>query len=207
VRLLDYVDIHGYFAPKYNGTSVALTTAGDTTEQALRLNGTRVFWDPTYTDSNYPQPNYITDSNYTTSCTPPAQAPQLIPMLQDWVAKDYPGTKVAIDEYNFGGLESINGAVAQADVLGIFGRQGLDMAAFWPTTTYSTQVPGNMAFALYRNYDGNHSTFGDIALTSTSTPSTNADGEGQLAVYGALRSFRPDLHGTSFDRTASCSER
>ena len=130
VRLLDYLDIHGYFAPQYNGTSVALTTAGNTAEQVLRLNGTRVFWDPTYTDSNFPQPNYTTDSNYTTSCSPPAQAPQLIPMLQGWVAKDYPGTKVAIDEYNFGGLESINGAVAQADILGIFGRQGLNMAAF-----------------------------------------------------------------------------
>lgn len=48
-------------------------------------------------------------------------------MLQGWVAKDYPGTKVAIDEYNFGGLESINRTAAQADILGIFGRQGLDM--------------------------------------------------------------------------------
>jgi hypothetical protein len=45
-----------------------------------------------------------------------------------------------------------------------------------------------MAFAVYRNYDGNRSTFGDIALTSTCTTTANADGEGQLAVYGALRS-------------------
>lgn len=43
VRLLDYLDIHGYFAPKYNGSSVALTTAGNTAERVLRLNGTRVF--------------------------------------------------------------------------------------------------------------------------------------------------------------------
>ena len=105
------------------------------------MNATRVFWDPTYTDPNYPQPNYITDSNYTTSCSPPAQAPQLIPMLQKWVANDYPGTKTAIDEYNFGGLESINGALVQADILGIFGRQGLDMGAFWPTTNYSSAGP------------------------------------------------------------------
>ena len=44
-----------------------------------------------------------------------------------------------------------------------------------------------MAFAMYRNYDGNKSTFGDKALASTSSNSSNADGEGQLAVYGALR--------------------
>jgi Glycoside hydrolase family 44 len=189
VRLLDYVDIHGYFAPDYpagSGTSVAFTTAGDTQEQEARVNATRVFWDPTYTDPNEPQPNYITDANYTTNCNPPAQAPQLIPMLQTWVANDYPGTKTAIDEYNFGGLESINGALAQADILGIFGRQGLGMGAFWPTTNYSSQGPGNYAFAMYRNYDGNDSTFGNTYLYATST-GTSGDGEGQLSVYGGQR--------------------
>ncbi|MGA2752479.1 MAG: glycoside hydrolase family 44 protein [Terracidiphilus sp.] len=198
-RLLDYVDIHGYFAPDYpasSGNSVAFTTAGDTGEQEARMNATRVFWDPTYTDPNYPQPNYITDPNYTTSCSPPAQAPELIPMLQAWVNGtaplgnpnyDYPGTKTAIDEYNFGGLESINGALVQADILGIFGRQGLDMGAFWPTTNYSQQGPGNYAFAMYRNYDGNDSMFGSTYLYATSTASSG-DGEGQLAVYGAQRS-------------------
>jgi len=195
IRLLDYVDIHGYFAPDYNGSSVAFTTAGDTPEQEARMNGTRVFWDPTYTDPNYPQPNYITDSNYTSSCSPPVQAPQLIPMLQAWVSGaaplgnpdySYPGTGTAIDEYNFGGLESINGAIVQADILGIFGRQGLNLGAFWPTTNYNQQGPGNYAFGIYRNYDGNNSTFGDTYLYATST-GTGGDAEGQLAVYAARR--------------------
>lgn len=198
-RLLDYVDIHGYFAPQWppnnaNGATLGLTTAGDTQEQIARMNGTRVFWDPTYTDpdtGNQPflQPNYVTDSNYTTSCTPPAQAPQLIPMLQRWVANDYPGTKTAIDEYNFGGLESINGAVVQADILGIFGRQGLDMGAFWPSTNYNTQGPGNYAFAMYRNYDlaSDGAVFGDVYLYAISALS-GADAESQIAVYAAQRS-------------------
>ncbi len=186
-RLLDYVDIHGYFAPDLNGNSVAFTTAGDTQEQIARMNGTRVFWDPTYTDPNYPQPNYLTDPNYRSSCSTPLQAPQLIPMLKTWVANDYPGTKTAIDEYNFGGLESINGAVVQADILGIFGRQDLDMGAFWPSTNYLQQGPGNYAFAMYRNYDGSNSVFGNTYLQATSTPSGGGDGENQLAVYAAQR--------------------
>jgi hypothetical protein len=180
-RLLDYVDVHTYFAATYNGQSVGLTTAGDTGEQQARLNSTRVFWDPTYTDPNYTQPNYTTDTNYTSSCTTPLQAPQVIPMMQKWVANDYPGTKVAIDEYNWGGNESINGAVAQADILGIFGKYGLDLGSLWPTTNYADQGPGNMAFAIYRNYDGNKSTFGDTALASTSA------NQGQLSVYGGVR--------------------
>lgn len=184
MRLLDYLDIHGYFAADYpagSGTSVGLTTAGDSVEQQVRLNSTRTLWDPTYTNASYPQPNYPSDANYTASCTTPLQAPEVIPMIEAWVARDYPGTRTAIDEYNFGGLEHINGALAEADALGLFGKYGLDLATLWPTTTWADQGPGNLAFAIYRNYDGNKSTFGDMALASTSAS------QGQLAVYGALR--------------------
>jgi hypothetical protein len=182
MRLLDFVDIHAYFEANYNGVSVGLTTAGDTGEQQARMNSTRVFWDPTYSDPALPQPNYITDAGYTTSCTQPDLAPEIITRMQSWVANDYPGTKTSIDEYNFGGNESINGAVTQADVLGIFGEYGLDMATLWPTTNYTSQGPGNMAFEIYRNYDGNKSTFGNTALSSTSA------NQGLLSVYGAVRS-------------------
>ncbi len=184
VRLLDYLDLHTYFAADYpagSGTSVAFSSAGDTAMQMARMNSTRVFWDSTYTDPNYPQPNYATDANYTSSCSPPPQAPQLIPMMQKWVADDYPGTKLSIDEYNWGGLESINGAVTQADILGVFGSYGLDLATLWPTTNPSAQIPGTMAFAIYRNYDGAGSMFGDVSLGATSA------NQGALAIYGALR--------------------
>jgi hypothetical protein len=39
-----------------------------------------------------------------------------------------------------------------------------------------------MAFAMYRNYDGNKSTFGDMALASTTGD------QGQLSIYAAMRS-------------------
>jgi hypothetical protein len=181
-RLLDYVDLHTYFAADYNGSSVAFTTAGDTGEQQARLNSTRVFWDPTYTDPNYSQPNYATDSNYTTSCSTPAQAPEVIRMMETWVANDYPGTKTAITEYNWGGQEHINGALTQADILGIFGREGLDLGTLWGPPNTTTEIPGLMAFEMYRNYDGKNSKFGDTALASTSLD------QSQLAVYGARRS-------------------
>jgi hypothetical protein len=180
-RLLDYLDLHTYFAAEYQNQSVGLTTAGDTSVQQARLDSTRVFWDPTYTDPQYPQPNYTTDPNYTASCSPPAQAPQLIPMMHNWVAADYPGTKLAITEYNWGGQEHINGALAQADILGIFGREGLDLGTLWGSPSPITQVPGLMAFEVYRNYDGAASKFGDIALASNSLD------QKKLAVYGALR--------------------
>jgi hypothetical protein len=48
--------------------------------------------------------------------------------MRDWVDTWYPGTRLAITEYNWGGLDGLNGALAQADVLGIFGREGLALA-------------------------------------------------------------------------------
>jgi hypothetical protein len=180
IRLLDYVDLHTYFA----ADNLGFSTAGDTQAQEARLNSTRVFWDPTYTDPNFTQPNYPTDPNYVAppNCNPPPQAPQVIPMMKQWVANDYPGTKLAITEYNWGGQEHINGALAQADILGIFGREGLDIGTLWGAPDPTTQIPGLMAFEVYRNYDGAGSAFGDQAITSTS-----AD-QGKLSVYGAMRS-------------------
>jgi len=178
VRLLDYVDLHTYFAPD----NLAFSSGGDTQTQQIRLNSTRVFWDPTYTDPNFPQPNYTTDANYTSSCATPLQAPQVINRMKQWVANDYPGTKLAITEYNWGGQEHINGALAQADILGIFGREGLDIGTLWGPPDPVKQVPGLMAFEVFRNYDGVGAQFGDQALTSTS------DDQGKLSIYGALRS-------------------
>jgi hypothetical protein len=194
VRLLDFVDIHAYFAATYNGASVAFTTAGDTGEQQARMNSTRAFWDSTYTDPNnnqvyqpvYP-PVYPTGTTQTSAVCKTSASPDLIPMMQKWATTDWTSTKfpqrlkTAIDEYNFGGTESINGAVTQADVLGIFGKYGLDMATFWPTAQYAQQIPGNMAFAIYRNYDGSKSTFGDQELSSTTGD------QSKLAVYAASR--------------------
>jgi hypothetical protein len=96
------------------------------------------------------------------------------------VAANYPGTKVAVTEYNFGALNSLNGALTQADVLGIFGREGADLATLWAPP--SSTDPGTYAFRMYRDYDGNGGQFGDISVSSTSTD------QGRLAVYGARRS-------------------
>jgi len=107
VRLLDYLDLHYY--PQASG--VALSSAGDATKQALRLRSTRSLWDPSYVDESW-----IADTTFGGS------AVRLIPRMRDWVNVNYPGTRLAITEYNWGALDHINGALAQADVLGIFGR-------------------------------------------------------------------------------------
>ena len=110
--------------------------------QLLRNRSTRQLWDP-----NYVSESWINDKV------------MLIPRLKGWVSAYYPGTKTAITEYNWGAEGSINGATTQADIFGIFGREGLDLATRW--TTPAPGTPTYKAMKLYRNYDGSKSGFGD----------------------------------------------
>jgi hypothetical protein len=165
VRILDYLDLHGYPA----ADNVSLSPAGDTARQALRLRSTRSLWDPTYVDESW-----ISDSSWESGIV------KLIPRMREWVSANYTGTKLAITEYNWGALDHINGAVTQADVLGIFGREGLDLATLWGPPT--TNQPGAYAFRLYRNYDGQQHTFGDVSVRAASVD------QGQVAIYAAQRS-------------------
>jgi hypothetical protein len=159
VRILDYLDLHYY--PQANGVSLA--PAGDSTTQALRLRSTRALWDASYVDESWIGTEI-----------------KLIPRMKAWIADNYPGTKTAISEYNWGGLESINGALAQADVLGIFGREGVDMATLWAPP--SVADPGSFAFRMYLSYDGAGHGFGDISTSATSSD------QDKLSIYAARRS-------------------
>ena len=105
-------------------------------------------WDPNYTD-----PAWINDKV------------MLIPRLRNWVNTYYePGTPIGITEYNWGAESHINGVTTQADILGIFGRESLDLAARW--TTPDPTTPTYKAIKMYRNYDGNRSTFGDVSVSA-----------------------------------------
>ena len=159
-RLLNYADVH-YYGNASNSNEDAAT-------DAQRLRSTRSLWDPTYTDESWIG-QYFT----------PAEQIQLIPRLKAWIKQYYPGTKSALTEYNFGDQTGLNGALAQADALGIFGREGLDLAELWggPSAT----DPGAYAFRMFRNFDGNGSQYGDTWIQSSS-----AD-QGQLAIYGSQR--------------------
>ena len=95
---------------------------------------------------------------------------RLIPWLQEKIAARYPGTKLTMTEYNFGAGDHISGGLAQADALGVFGREGLYLANYWGDGAGNGQLPSYIkaAFQLYRNYDGKGATFGDTAVAATS---------------------------------------
>ena len=156
-RLLDVFSVHYY--PQGgefgNDTSTAM--------QLRRNRSTRSLWDPSYVDESWIATNVM-----------------LVPRLRQWVAAYYPGTKTAVTEYNWGAEAHINGATAQADIFGIFGREGLDMGTRW--TTPDPATPTYRAMKMYRNYDGARSGFGD---TSVMASAPNPD---LLSSFAALRS-------------------
>jgi len=155
-RLLDVFSLHYY--PQ--GGEFSNDTS--TTTQLLRNRSTRSLWDPNYVDQTWINSQV-----------------QLIPRMKGWVNSYYPGLKTAITEYNWGAESHINGATTQADILGIFGREGLDMAARWTYPDPST--PTYKAMKLYRNYDNAKSGFGDVSVSATVPNPDN------LAAFAATR--------------------
>jgi len=156
-HLLDIFTVHYY--PQGgefgNDTSTAM--------QLLRNQSTRSLWDPNYVDQSWVNDKVM-----------------LIPRLRSWAnTYYYAGTPIGITEYNWGAEGHINGATTQADILGIFGREGLDLAARW--TTPDATTPTYKAIKIYRNYDGNKSTFGDVSVSATGPNPDN------VAVFAAQR--------------------
>ena len=167
-RLLDVCTVHYY--PQGGEFSDDVTTA----MQLRRNRSTRSLWDTNYVDESWLAGNPLT------------AMVKLIPRLKSWVATNYPGTLTGITEYNWGAESHISGATAQADILGIFGREGLDLAERW--TTPPAGSPTFRAMQMYRNYDGAKSTFGDLSVNVSNSVNVDA-----LAVFAAQRSTDASL--------------
>lgn len=172
VRLLDYLDIHFY-------TQASGVSLDSSAPLSRRLNSTRSLWDPTYKEQS--------DGSWID------QPVDLIPRMHDWVDNNYPGTKLALTEYNWGALNKIDGALAQADALGIFGREHLDLATLWDPP--SAGQPGEYAFRMYLNYDGHGGRFGDTNVRASSA------NQGKLAIYGSKDSGSGALKLMAINKT------
>lgn len=154
-RMLDYFTLHFY--PQAG--QVGQDDVSDAT-RLLRNRSTRALWDPKYKDESWINTEV-----------------KLIPRMKQWVAENYPGTRIGITEYNWGAEKSMSGAVAQADILGIFGREGVDLATRWVCP--ATGSAAFKAIQMFRNYDGKKSSFGNVSVGCTGS---NPD---ELASYAA----------------------
>jgi hypothetical protein len=196
-RLLDVFDVHFY--PEVgtpNGTIVNDYATQDAAMIQARVQAPRSLWDPTYTDNSW--------------VPSAAGGPvRLIPRLREQIAARYPGTKLAITEYYYGRGGDISGGIAQADVLGIFGREGVFAASVWPfaglwAAPYNGD--GNKAYAyvfgalkMFRNYDGAGGAFGDLGLRATTSDVASSsvyasrDAAGNLVLVAINKATTPKV--------------
>ncbi len=160
-RLIDCFTMNQYSAVSVKvGDRNIGVTSDDTSPEVVgaRLQAPRSFWDPDYVENSW---------------LAGGKPLRMFPALREIIERTYPGTHMAITEYNFGARHHISGGLAQADFLGILGRQRVALATWWSLGKGGAFALG--AFDLYRNFDGNGGTFGnrsvhantaDIAATS-----------------------------------------
>ncbi len=176
---MDVFDFHGY--PDSPDT-MSWTAAQ---YQAFRLSCLRDYWDPTFVSQAWE----VADAN-PTAMQPVPGVVFRIPRLRAIVNSIYPGTPVAMTEWNSVNMgivgwteylilnDDLISGLGDAEAFGIFGRERLAYATRFSRTDPDT--PAYAAMMLYRNYDGNHSTFGTLSVSATH----NADPD-LFAVYAA----------------------
>jgi hypothetical protein len=162
LRLIDYLDIHYY--PQAGG--VALSNDESAATSALRLRTLKSLYDPAYVDESW-----IGGAGWQGGIV------KLIPRMKAWIAARYPGTRLAITEYSWGNDDGPSSALAQAEALAIFGREGVDLATRWVAPGDGTRVED--AFLLYLNYNG---VGGTVTGESVRATTTNVDQVGAYAI-------------------------
>lgn len=186
-RLIDYLDVHWYPEVQVNGARIG-ETATTPDVVAARVQAPRSLWDSSYEESSWVREV--------------AGGPiDLIHRLTAQIDAHYPGTKLAFSEWNYGAGNHISGAIATADTLGIFGREGVALASLWPLS--ANEAFTFAAFRAYRNYDGKGAAFGDVSVRATSSDvnqvtayaSLKAGVADQLCVIAINKSSTPKVVG------------
>lgn len=143
-RLFDVFDVHYY--------------AQDCATDDAKLQAARSLYDASYVENSWLQPYYGKYFPFLTR-------------LQESIAKYYPGTKLAVSEYNLADIanervtgKSVVSAIAETEALGAFAMNDVYFATYWGTLPECPYVES--AINLYTNYDGEGAAFGDTLVES-----------------------------------------
>jgi hypothetical protein len=152
LRPVDLLDVHFY--PQGNVTGLGGASDSELpVDSARRLRSLRELYDPTYTSESW-----VDDEV------------NLIPRLRAWIDARCAGMGIAITEYKWGPDGGPSGALAQAEALAIFGREGVAVATRWVAPEDGSL--SEEAFRLFLDYDGaNTQVVGDSVPTTASNTS------------------------------------
>lgn len=171
-RLLDVLDIHYYSESAREGAEDRLQSVRTLYEKGFVENS----WIGQWCQANVP----------------------ILPTIQKSIDTYYPGTKLAITEYNFGGGD-ISGTIAQAEALGCFADAEVYFASLWGSDSFIFS-----GINLYTNYDGNGGSFGntlvptvtdDVSLASSYAAINDSD-SGLVTAMLTNKSFTDSENAT-----------
>lgn len=188
-RLLDVLDLHWYPEATGDGQRIigTSTSAGSVT---ARMQAPRSLWDPTYTETSW-----VANTE--------GGPIQLIPNMKARIAAHYPGTKLGFTEYSYGGGAHISGAIAQADVLGIFGREDVYLANFWELNEPADFVYAGMR--AFTSFDEAGAHFGDTSVRASSSNVTSTSVYASIDASNRSRMVIVAINKTGAPVTASLS--
>jgi hypothetical protein len=159
-RLLDALDVHWY-PEAYDlpsGGHRILDNIATREMYNARMQAPRTLWDSSYV-GNYPNGEISWINQWYSQYLP------LIPKLKSDIQTFYPDTNLAFTEYAYGPdgtSQHWSTGIATSDFLGICGKYGVYIATYWGGGNYV-----ETAMKMYLNYDGSHSTFGDMNVPAT----------------------------------------
>ncbi len=136
VRLLDVLDIHYYSESSRVGAEDRVQSVRTLYEKGFVENS----WIGQWCQENVP----------------------ILPTIKASIDKYYPGTKLGITEYNYGGADDASGVVAQAEALGCYADQEVYFATVWNGSGFILS-----GINLYTNYDGKGGCFGDTLIPAS----------------------------------------
>ncbi|MDP3235499.1 MAG: glycoside hydrolase family 44 protein [Myxococcales bacterium] len=188
-RLLDVLDLHWYPEATGDGQRITgtSTSAGSVT---ARVQAPRSLWDPTYTETSW-----VANAE--------GGPIQLIPKMKARIAANYPGTKLGFTEYSYGGGAHISGAIAQADVLGIFGREDVYLANFWELNEPTDFIYAGMR--AFTSFDEAGAHFGDTSVRASSSNVTSTSVYASIDASNRSRMVIVAINKTGAPVTASLS--
>ncbi len=117
----------------------------------------------------------------------------LLPSLGALVEENFPGTKLSVGEFNYGGAGLFATGLAVADALGRFGRSGVAVAAHWGSLAGWI----GEAYKLFRMKDSSGGMFGESSLPVEGAGGPDLslfaarDAKGALRLVALNKSARP----------------
>ena len=165
IRPIDFLDIHFY--PQGGVAGLDGSSSEDPTTAARRLRSVNELWDPSYVSESW-----IAEPIF------------LIPRMRAWIDDRCPGVGLALTEYKWGADDGASSALAHAEVLALFGREGVDLATRWVAPEAGSRVED--AFELFLNYDGAGQTVAGDSVRATSDLSGDLGSYAIAGVDGSL---------------------